>query len=296
MSYLYMIINDFKKANFVMDLLFRIMCEAKNRYNLLQLQDRINQIKFLERIQGIVISENREEKLIEKFLNIITNSFPNDVVMFVNREKGSVYLPRDYSEKIDVNGLVNFDIFATSPKRSIPQLYNLLNSFVLPFVFSNGEVRGYLVVGSFSEGKFLKADEINIIDISSMLVKSKLEILANLRKIEKISKTDFLTGLPRVMSLCRMIKSYQCPLVLLTSRNPDTIFKNCLTYLIKGSIPLNLKVKGLLVSSTRSILFLLYFLSFSQMKKMVLCCILMAISCTQYFPLLVLQCRFGIYR
>jgi len=173
-----------------------VVNEAKNRYNLLQLQDRINQIKFLERIQGIVISENREEKLIEKFLNIITNSFPNDVVMFVDRERGSVYLPSDYSEKIDVKGLVNFDIFATSPKRSIPQLYNLPNSFVLPFVFSNGEVRGYLVVGSFSEGKFLKADEINIIDISSMLVKSKLEILANLRKIEKISKTDFLTGLP----------------------------------------------------------------------------------------------------
>jgi diguanylate cyclase (GGDEF)-like protein len=66
----------------------------------------------------------------------------------------------------------------------------------LPFVFSDGEVRGYLVIHNFSEGKFFRMEEKNILEISSMLVKSKLEILSNFRKIEKISKTDFLTGLP----------------------------------------------------------------------------------------------------
>jgi diguanylate cyclase (GGDEF)-like protein len=57
-------------------------------------------------------------------------------------------------------------------------------------------VRGYLVIHNFSEGKFFRMEEKNILEISSMLVKSKLEILSDFRKIEKISKTDFLTGLP----------------------------------------------------------------------------------------------------
>jgi len=169
-----------------------IINEARSRYNLLQLQDKISKIRFLERIQNLVISENDERLLIRRFLNIVLNSFSVDVVFFVDKESNDVYLPIYMDKSLDISSLVRLYI----EHRNVPRDVEVGNSFVLPFVFSDGEVRGYLVIHNFSEGKFFRMEEKNILEISSMLVKSKLEILSDFRKIKKISKTDFLTGLP----------------------------------------------------------------------------------------------------
>ncbi len=169
-----------------------IINEAKSRYNILQLESKISQIRFLERIQNLVISENDERMLIKRFLNIVLNSFSSDVVFFVDRENNDVYLPTYIDKSVDIDALVRLYVV----RGGIPESSEVGNGFVLPFVFSNGQVKGYLVIHNFSKEKSLRIEEKNILEISSMLVKAKLEILWNFRKIEKISKTDFLTGLP----------------------------------------------------------------------------------------------------
>lgn len=193
-----------------------ILQQALHQDQLISLQLKKNEIKFLNKIQETLLIENSEEKLIEKFINILKNSFLVEKVIFYDREKRKIYSTEELSEEdncflMSVNKFPNGNTWVSN----IPEFRHFR---LLPIFYSNKEVKGLLVLKESERGKFYEEEELSTIRISTTLLANRLEIIRNASKIEKMAKIDFLTGIPnrieidntviRELERCKRLNDY----------------------------------------------------------------------------------------
>ncbi|MCS7299767.1 MAG: tetratricopeptide repeat-containing diguanylate cyclase [Spirochaetia bacterium] len=162
---------------------------ARHHYQLVKLQSHKNELKFLNKIQEVLIKENNEEKLLTRITNIIRNSFLVEKVILVDVDKSKIISTHELSSyeeslinKIRTDGSLAKDILPYE------------NKCIIPLLFTDGSVKAYLILVSSDQGHFLDEEQISILRICALLVSSKLEIFKNIENIERLAKIDSLTG------------------------------------------------------------------------------------------------------
>lgn len=193
-----------------------ILQQAIHQDQLISLQLKKNEIKFLNKIQEILLKENSEEKLIEKFINIIKNSFLVEGVILYDREKNRIYSTEELTEE-DKYFIRNISK-SSNGNLWLDNNQELKNIYFIPLIYSNKDIKGYLIIKVSNSPTSFIEEEISTLKISTTLLSNKLEILKNASRIEKMAKIDFLTGIPNRIEIdntilkeierCRRISGY----------------------------------------------------------------------------------------
>ncbi|MFN4245554.1 MAG: GGDEF domain-containing protein [Brevinematia bacterium] len=203
-----------------------VIQQAYYQKQLISFQNRKNELKFLNTLQEIIIKETDEERLINKILNIIINSFLLEKVIFFDKEKNRIFSIPELTEE-EKYFIENLDVKA---ERYITDSgMRFLNLYILPVYFSNRETKGFFVLASNTRDLFIDKDQTSLLRINALLISNKLEVIKNSSKIEQIAKIDFLTGIAnrnevnniliKEVSRCRRIQNYCFSLALIDLDN-----------------------------------------------------------------------------
>lgn len=205
-----------------------VIQQSTYQKQLILLQSKKNYLKFLNKLQQLMIRENSESDLITKFINIMKNSFLVEKVIFFDRDKKKIYsIPEILPEEsYYIENIRNFnEKHIENTENETPFKYG----YILPIMFSNKEIKGALILTSSNKESFLDEDQISIIKISSLLLSTKLEIIKHSSRIEKMAKIDFLTGvasrvemdniLIRELEKCKRIPNYYFSIAIIDLDN-----------------------------------------------------------------------------
>lgn len=200
--------------------------QASYQNQMIYLQNRKNDLRFLNKLQKILLSENSEEEVIDKVINIIKNTFLVERVAFFDKEKSEIFSVPALTEEEKRNLVDLMKDKAAEGCVSTGLLPRF--TYVHPISFTSGEVKGYLMLES-SNKEYLVEDELPVIRVSALLISSKLEIIRNSARLEKLAKIDFLTGvlsrpevdniLMREVERCRRVPGYCFSLALIDLDN-----------------------------------------------------------------------------
>ncbi|MCX8029482.1 MAG: diguanylate cyclase [Brevinematales bacterium] len=175
--------------------------QAQHQYQITSLQSKKNELRFLNKVQEVLIRENQENVLVNRIVRLIKNSFLVEKVIFFDREKNLLISMPDISdiEKYYIENIKISDI--EYPDDSLPYKYNK----IIPIIFSNGETKGFLILASNDPSYFIEEEQIGTVKISALLLSNKLEIIKSQNKLEKLAKIDFLTGIPNRVEIDNFI-------------------------------------------------------------------------------------------
>lgn len=201
--------------------------EARNQYQFALIQSKKKDANFLLKVQEVLLAEFNEKELIKKIVRLISNSFLVSNVIFWNKSK-DFFISSEYFEERVKDWIKQIDIrepvYTVSGSKSYFPCYS-----IIPVVFSDREVYGYLVLLSYNESSFISYDNFNFIKIAVSFLSTKLEAIRYVKKIEEVAKIDFLTGLynrieienflVKEMEKCKRNPNYNFSLVMIDLDN-----------------------------------------------------------------------------